>query len=158
MNLEPSVLGSIRFRHVSMNLLNLCLDLWWVELSSMVNQWGKAQLLYSSRVHAGSKGHQLKKSGSSGALSSYSFWVLMQWIVYFFLDKCTSIICSLGTRDNLYINGNGTHDQFVRCILQQSMKHTGVGVVKSTPPTGCIIWNFWVLSLQWHKDMEHFQL
>ena len=85
------------------------------------------QLLYS-------RGLQLKKSGSNPFKLQFLGIDAVNCI--FFLDKC---ICSLGTRDNLYINDNGTHDQFVRCILQQSMKHTGVGVVKSTPPTGCII-------------------
>ena len=51
---EPGTNDSVRFPHVSMNLLNM----WWVEHSSMVNQWDNAQLLYS-------RGLQLKKSGSN---------------------------------------------------------------------------------------------
>lgn len=96
----------------------------------MVNQWDNAQLLYS-------RGLQLKKSGSNPFKLQF---LGIDAVNCIFLDKYTSIICSLGT----IFTHQWEWYRIVRCILQQSMKHTGVGVVKSTPPTGCIIWNFWV--------------
>ena len=96
---EPGTNGSVRFPHVSMNLLNM----WWVEHSSMVNQWDNVQLLYS-------RGLQLKKSGSNPFKLQF---LGIDAVNCIFLDKYTSIICSLGT----IFTHQWEWYRIVRCIL-----------------------------------------